>query len=83
MYAVQFYIWNTEASQLETIIDEAINTLPGKVGPEDWIKSIRASFGQTHHSDLRDIVTQLNLMLEAPCKNEICQDACAKLRSKK
>ena len=83
LYAVKFYIWNTEASQLETIIDEAINTLPGKVGPEDWLKSIRASFGQTHHSDLRDIVTQLNLMLEAPCKNEICQEACAKHRSKK
>lgn len=22
LYAVQFYIWNTDASQLETIIDE-------------------------------------------------------------
>jgi hypothetical protein len=32
LFAVQFYIWNTEATQLETIIAEALNTLPGKVG---------------------------------------------------
>lgn len=83
LFAVRFYIWNTEDTQLETIIAEAMNTLPGKVSPEGWFKSIRASFGQLQHCDLRDIVTQLNLLLESPCNNEICQQECAKFRGKR
>jgi len=83
LFAVQFYIWNTEATQLETIIAEALNTLPGKVGTSDWESAIRTSFGQLQHCDLRDIVTQLSLLIESPCKTEVCQEECAKFRSKK
>lgn len=83
LFAVKFYIWNTEATQLETIIAETLNTLPGKVSPTDWESAIRTSFGQLPHCDLRDMVTQLSLLLESPCKTEVCQQECAKSRNKK
>jgi hypothetical protein len=83
LYAVKFFIWNTEPEQLETIIAEALDTLPGRVGPEEWFSALRSSLGQLPHCHLRDISTQIGLLLESPCKTDICLEECNKFRSKK
>lgn len=83
IYAVKFFIWNTDAEQLQTVIADAFDTLPGKVISEDWAKAIRASIGNLPHCWLRDISMQIDFLLESSCKSEICQKECTKFRSKK
>ncbi len=84
LYAIKFFIWNVDDPEhLEQIISEALNTLPGKLGPDDYVASLRSSFNNLQHCDLRDISTQISLLLESPCKTEVCQQECAKFRSKK
>lgn len=84
LFAIKYFIWNVENPQhLEEIVSEALNTLPGKLGPEDYIKSLRLCFQKLQHADLRDISTQVSLLLESPCFNDACLKECKKFGSKK
>ena len=82
LYAVRFFIWNTEAEQLEQIIADAFDTLPGKVSSEEWSKSLRSSIGSLPHCWLRDLSTQIDLLIESPCKSDECQEECTKFRER-
>lgn len=83
LYAVKFFIWNVEDPEhLEQIISEALNTLPGKLGPDDYNASLRHSFNKLQHCDLREISTQISLLLESPCTSEVCLEECRKFGSK-
>ena len=83
LYAVKFFIWNTEKEQLQTVIADAFETLPGKVSPENWQSAIRASLGSLPHCYLKDISLQIDFLLESPCKTDECQKECAEFRGKK
>lgn len=84
LYAVKFFIWNVENPEhLEQVISEALNTLPGKLGPDNYNASLRSSFNKLQHCDLIDISTQIGLLLESPCKSEACLESCKKFGSKK
>ena len=80
LYAVKFFIWNTEAEQLQEIIADALETLPGKVSSDEWPKALRSSIGSLPHCWLRDLGTQIAFLLESPCKSDECQKECAKFR---
>ena len=82
LYAVRFFIWNTEAEQLEQIIADALDTLPGKVSSDEWSKALRSSIGSLPHCWLRDLSTQIDFLLESPCKSDECQEECAKFRER-
>jgi len=82
LYAVRFFIWNTEAEQLEQIIADAFDTLPGKVSSEEWSKSLRSSIGSLPHCWLRDLSTQIDFLIESPCKSDECQEECTKFRER-
>ncbi len=85
LYAVKFVIWNIDdAEQLEEIIAVALDTLPGKVGANEWHKALRASLENLPHCWLWDMKEQVDFLLNnTPCKTDECQKACDELRSKK
>jgi hypothetical protein len=76
LYAVKFFIMNAEKEHIEQVISEAFETLPGKVGMDEWPSSVRKSLGTLSHFYLQDIETQIGLMLEAPCKDDLCKKEC-------
>ena len=82
-YAVKFFIMNAESEDIEQVISDAFEALPGKVGMDKWSSSIRKSLGMLPHFYLRDIETQISLMLEAPCKDDLCNKDCHQIASQK
>jgi hypothetical protein len=83
LYAMKFFIWNTEAEQLVEVIAEALDTLPGKVSANEWQETLRASLANLPHCWLWDMSEQVTFLLNnTPCKTDGCQKACDEIRGK-
>lgn len=63
LYAVKFFIWNADAGQLEKVISEALSTLPGKVGMNEWRQALRSSIKSLPDYYLRDLGAQIDVLL--------------------
>lgn len=83
LYAVKFFIWNTEPEQLEVVLKEALGTLPGKASTEGYLNSLRKVLTSMQHCDLKNILSQIELILLGPCKSEACQETCEEFWSKR
>lgn len=83
LYAVKYFIWNAESEQLEAVLQQALETLPGKVSTEGWHKSLKTVLDSQWHCFLRDILKQTELSLLSPCKTEECEKSCEQFWSKR
>ncbi len=77
LYAVKFYIWNVDSHEnLEEVATLALETIPGKMGTEDYFRSIRRVLNRLPPTMLKDLTKVALDLAVYKCPKDICSNTC-------
>lgn len=78
-YAAKFYLWNSEMLEgIEEVAVLALETIPGRVGTEEYFESLRRVLAKLQPTMLKDI-TKVGIDLAVfQCPKNECKQSCRK-----